>query len=248
VAIAGPTWRPEPSPVATETPAGVRGYAPDPIVQDSTERGATRAERSETIKYQFERAGTFSLPDISVVWWDPDANELKRELLPGKLIDVRNEVVVADTPAQTPRSPWPLVVLSLTIGLVAWPIRKPAMRLLAELQTRRKDPATVAARRLLAACRANAAAEAYVSLLQWKRVIAGRSGAANLAELLPPDSAAEFEHQWHVLSRHVFGTGPGGAAWHGQRLADVFVQVRRKLDRAARTKCASANLPALNPT
>ncbi len=235
-------------PISIETPGGVRYYATDPVVQDFTERGASRAERSETIKYQFERAGTFPLPDISIVWWDPDAKELKRQLLPGRLIDVHNEAVVADTLAPTPRSPWQAVILSLTIGMAAWLVRKPARRFLADLRTRRDDPATVAARRLLAACRTSAAAKAYAALLQWKRAVAGSLGEASLRELLPPDSAAEFEHHWHVLSRHVFGTGPGGSVWRGQRLAEVFVQVRRKLGRAPRTKYAAANLPALNPT
>ncbi len=235
-------------PVAIETPPGVRSYATDPIVQDSTERGAIRAERSETIKYQFERAGTFELPELAVIWWDPDARELRRQLLPGRLIDVQNEAVVADTLAPTPRSPWPAVVLSLTIGTAAWLARKPARRLLADLQTRRNDPATVAARRLLAACRTSAAAEAYAALLQWQRVVTGSSGAASLVELLPPDAAAEFEYQWHLLSRHVFGNASGGPAWRGQRLAEVFVQVRRKLNRAPRAAHADVDLPALNPT
>ena len=53
-------------PISIETPAGVRFYATDPIVKDFTERGASRAERSETMKYQFERPGTFQLPDLSV--------------------------------------------------------------------------------------------------------------------------------------------------------------------------------------
>ena len=113
-------------PIPIETPAGVRYYATDPIVQDFTERGASGAERSETIKYQFERAGTFQLPDLAVTWWDPDAGELKRQLLPGRLIDVQNEAVVADTTAPTPRSPWQAVIWSLTIGMAAWLVRKPA--------------------------------------------------------------------------------------------------------------------------
>ena len=58
-------------PIPIETPAGVRSYSSDPIVQDFTERGDSRAERHETIKYQFERGGKFQLPDLAVIWWDP---------------------------------------------------------------------------------------------------------------------------------------------------------------------------------
>lgn len=231
--------------VAIETPAGVRFYATDPIVQDFAERGASRAERSETIKYQFERPGTFPLPDLSVTWWDMDAGELKRNTLPGKVVDVRSAAVVAESPTPTPRSRWPLIVLLVTIGVAVWLIRGTATKLRATQQARRRDPATVAARRLLAACRRNAAAEAYSALLQWKR--AAGWGEASLGERLPPDAAAEFEHEWHGLSRQVFGAGPGDSPWSGRRLARVFVRVRRQRGRDSRTRSGDGDLPALNP-
>ncbi len=233
------------SPIPIETPAGVRSYASDPIVQDFTERGPSRAERQETIKYQFERPGTFQLPDLAVIWWDPDAGELKRESLPGRLVDVQNAAVVSEPLAPGPRSRRPPVVLLLAIGVAAWLTRKPVAKLLAARQRRRSDPATAAARRLLTACRTNAAGEAYAAMLQWKR--AEGLGEASLHERLPSNAAAEFEHEWNVLSRHVFGVGSSGAAWRGQRLAEVFVQMRRKLWQVPRTTDADVDLPALNP-
>ncbi|MBM4090798.1 MAG: protein BatD [Planctomycetes bacterium] len=232
-------------PVPIETPEGVRFYATDPIVRDFTERGASRAERSETIKYQFERPRTFQVPDLSVTWWDPDAGELKRETLSGKVVDVRNSAQVAETPAPTPRSRWPLAVLLLTIGLAAWLVRGIVARFLAAQRARRSDPATAAARRLLSACRTNAAAEAYAALLQWKRAV--DLGEARLGALLPPGAAAEFEHEWSGLSRHVFGAGPSSSSWSGQRLAGAFARVRRTLGQASRTRCVDSDLPALNP-
>ena len=141
-----------------------------------------------------------------------------------------------------------LFLLFLVIGLAIWLGRKPAFRILAGWQARRNDPATVAAGWLLSACRTNAAAEAYAALLQWKRAVAVSLGeATGLGELLPPDAAAEFEHEWNGLSRHVFGAGPSGSPWTGQRLARVFTRVRRKLSQASRTSYVDVDLPALNP-
>jgi len=235
-------------PVPIETPEGVRFYATEPIVQDFTERGASRAERSETIKYQFERPGTFPLPDLSLIWWDPDAGALRRETLPGRVVDVRNAAVVAEPLAPTRTSRWPLFALLLTIALAAWLIRSIAARLLAAQQSRRSDPAAAAAKRLLAACRTNAAAQAYAALLQWKRAVAGSSEMASLGELLPRDTAAEFEHQWRVLAQHVFGVGLGSSPWLGRDLAGVFVRLRRQLGQAPRRRSAGVALPALNPS
>lgn len=93
----------------------------------------------------------------------------------------------------------------------------------------------------------NAAGEAYAALLQWKRAVAESLGEASLRERIPPMATAEFDHQWNELSRHVFGVGSSGAAWRGQRLANVFVQVRHKRGQAPRPRDADGDLPALNP-
>lgn len=45
----------------------------DSAMQDRSERGDSSAERSDTVKYQFERPGTFTLADTTIVWWDADA-------------------------------------------------------------------------------------------------------------------------------------------------------------------------------
>ena len=109
-------------PVSADAPEGVRVYSADPIVQDHTERGASRAERIDTIKYQFERPGTFELPDVSLVWWDPQASELKRETLPGETVQVVGTVAAAAAPAQpsSRRSPAILLWLLPAVGLAAW--------------------------------------------------------------------------------------------------------------------------------
>ena len=178
-------------PIPIETPAGVRFYATDPIVQDFTERGASRAERSETIKYQFERAGTFQLPDLAVIWWDPDAGELKRELLPGATINVVETVAAAAVGEQpsSRRSPAILLMTFLAIGLAAWLGQKPVLRFMAAWQARRNSAEALAARRLLAACRADDAFAAYAALSDWKRAVSASDGGAHSTSCCNPPLA-----------------------------------------------------------
>ena len=233
-------------PVGIETPPGVRHYVSDPTVRDFTERGASLAVRSETIKYQFERSGTFQLPDLPVIWWDPDAQALKRVNLPGKKIDVDVEEVFEEPPAPTSEHRWPLAVLLLSLVMASGMLRKPAARWLAARRTRRNDAETVAARRLLAACQSNAAAEAYAAGLQWKRA-AGREG-ESLSERLPLGVATDFEHEWSLLSRHEYGAGEAIPPWTGERLAGAFADLRRALGRTSRARNAKGGLPALNPS
>jgi hypothetical protein len=103
-------------PVSTDAPEGVRVYPANAIVQDHTERGASRAERIETIKYQFERPGTFELPDMSLVWWDPQASTLQRKTLPGETINVVETVAAAVAPAQPASRHAPAIVLLMFLA------------------------------------------------------------------------------------------------------------------------------------
>jgi len=232
-------------PIQIETPEGVRHYASAPLVQDFSERGAALAERSETIKYQFERAGTFPLPDITVLWWDSDAAELKRVTLPGKVVDVLPASPVAESLAESPSPRWPLVGLILLICLAAWLLRPSAMRLLTAQRARRNDPASLAARLLLAACRNNAAHEAYAAGLQWQRAV-GWAG-LGLDQRLPPATAAGFAQAWSQLSAQVYATESEGPPWDGAYLARIFADVRRNLGQASRARLVDSGLPPLNP-
>jgi len=241
-------------PIAIETPAGVRCYASDPIVQDFTQRGDSRAERREMLKYQFERAGTFQLPDLSVNWWDPDAGELKRELLPGATINVR-ETDTAATAGEPPSSWRSLTILLLAIlpvtflaiALVAWLVRKPFNRCLARWQARRNSVEVVASRRLLSACRAGDARAAYVALTDWKRTVSASDGGTHLDSLLQSPPGNDLQREWLVLSRRLFGNHTSDTPWSGRSLAEAFVRARHGLVPTALTHRVGSNLPALNP-
>ncbi len=51
-------------PVSATAPNGIRLYTSDPDVHDRVDRDQSGSVRSETLKYQFERAGSFKLPEI----------------------------------------------------------------------------------------------------------------------------------------------------------------------------------------
>jgi hypothetical protein len=232
-------------PIALQVSEGVRSYATDPTVQDFTERGDTRAERSEAIRYQFARSGTFSLPDVTVTWWDPDVGALRRETLAGKVVSVRDEIVAVEPVAPARSSLWPLLVLLVMTGSIAWWVCRSMEKRLA---TRRSDRATNAARRVFNACRSNASDEAYAALLQWKRAVEECSRDVCRDDSRNSDTAAEFENEWNALSRHVYGVGINKSPWSGQRLADVFTRVQRGMSETSGAKGVKVELPALNPT
>ncbi len=237
-------------PVSADAPEGVRIYPSHAIVQDHTERGASRAERIETIKYQFERPGTFELPGVSLVWWDPKASELQRKTLPGETINVSGTVAVAAAPEQpaSRSSPTILLLTFLAFGLAAWLGRRPVLRFMAAWQARRNNPEALAARRLLAACRVGDASAAYTALIAWKRAVSASDGGASLDRLLQSALADDLQSEWTVLSRRIFGIQANELSWSGRSLAAAFIRARRGLDRTTPTRRAGLALPALNPT
>jgi hypothetical protein len=237
-------------PVPADAPDGVRVYPATAIVQDHTERGASRAERIETIKYQFERPGTFELPAVSLAWWDPQSSTLQRKTLPGETINVVGTVAATVAPAQpsSRRSPAVLLLTLLAIGLAAWLGRKPALRFTAAWQARRNNPEARAARRLLAACRAGDASAAYAALVDWKRAVSASDGGASLDIMLQSALGDDLQREWTVLSRRVFGVQAGDAPWSGRPLGQALVRARHGLDQTAHTSHAVSALPTLNPT
>ncbi|MEO2017633.1 MAG: hypothetical protein ABGZ53_25035, partial [Fuerstiella sp.] len=215
------------SPIPRQAPDGVRTYASEPIVQDKTDRGQSNAERSETIRYQFERAGTYELPDIVFVWWDTQSGELKRETATGRTVSVEGSVVeIVDAEQEQPA--WPYVMLILPVVVIGWLCRKPVRRFLVESHARRHTPESRAARQVLLACRADQAHAACAALLRWKRAVIA-DGRRELLDRLVQDEAVELQQQSDRLARHVFGDNETRATWSGERLAASFRQTRRAL-------------------
>lgn len=243
-----------------DAPQGVRVYTNDPIVRDNTVRGASTAERIETITYQFERPGTFQLPDQTITWWDTAAGELRREVLAGETVTIEAVATADDQAAgptggdraENPSMPrWMLAVLILACGLGAIFSVSGLMHWSEIWRRHRNHPEAVAARQLLAACRIGAAPDAYSALLAWKRAAGGEAvGGASEFEVSsrPPvgSLADSFQQESSVLARRVFGAGPSESTWSGDRLATLFEQVRRQ-SKSKRAPAAVSSLPSLNP-
>lgn len=242
-----------------DAPHGVRVYTDDPIVQDNTVRGASTAARTETITYQFERPGTFQLPDQTIAWWDTAAGELKRETLAGETVTI--EAVAADDQtaghaggdhaAGESVPQWMLAALFLASGLGAILAVTGLMRWSEIWRGHRNRPEGVAARRLLAACRVGAAPDAYAALLAWKRAVADEAASGGndyeLAARPPTGSLTDsFQQESSALARRMFGKGPSESNWSGDRLATLFKQVRRH-NKIEREPTAVSSLPTLNP-
>jgi hypothetical protein len=230
-------------PASLNAPDGIRTYDASPIVQDKTERGQSSAIRTDTIKYQFEHAGTFDLPTVNFVHWDPAAAELKRDTLPGITVSVTTaagDTVSEGVPSAANKSTWRLPGMVLALVIVGWLGRKPAARVIAAWHANRNSPEVLAAKRIASACRANDPSAAYSALLDWQRTLSE-------ADIIASETT-ELRHERERLSSILFAASAMETKWSGQRLMSAFRETRRRLSRSQRRMPTEFALPTMNPS
>lgn len=69
-------------PLKFEAPEGIRLYPGTPKVTEQAERGKVEATRTETATYVLEREGRYTLPEISIMWWNPHTKKTNKARLP----------------------------------------------------------------------------------------------------------------------------------------------------------------------
>jgi len=200
------------APPPTEAPAGIRVYPGPPEVTDNTERGEFTGFRSDTITYLMEQPGSFTLPAIEYVWWNPKTEELSTKTLPAVTFEVAALPTheTSATPAAKSRR-WG-IWLGLTaaiVGLMFWQ-RRNIFGGLQTIHARLNPPDRVAARKLLRACRHNDAQAAETAWLAWQNT--------QSVKFAP---SAELRESAVDLQRHLYGPTPT-SEWAGDQLEKSF--------------------------
>ena len=224
------------APASANAPDGIKVYHGDPQTKDNFERGNFLGERSETLTYLVQRPGSFALPALTYVWWDPKAETLKSTTLPAVTFEVAAPPAVAASSADAgTRRLWPwLLVLAITLGSAVWQWRLVSA---CGRQGWKKlnPPDRVAARELLRACRRNDAAAAVKEWIKWQNT---RGNAFQCSPRLS-DAVAQ-------LHRSVFCAVPA-SQWEGDEFILAFRE-NASLRKTGSSDDAAAKLPLLNPS
>lgn len=109
---------------------GLAQYPGQPQLDDRDVRGSVTAARTDSMTYLFERAGRFTLPDVTLYWWHPETRELHTEVLPGYLCVVSDNPALAaaassveeseKTAVKTPKQPLRWFLAFLCVGVLLW--------------------------------------------------------------------------------------------------------------------------------
>ncbi|WP_354686319.1 BatD family protein [Cupriavidus necator] len=249
-------------PPHAQAPHSVRVFRADPRLSDHA-RGAPGpgGTRVDTYTYVFERTGTYTLPPVTVDWFDPATRQPARSEAPAVKVVV---AAARDSGALAPGGsapalpgegslPWRTllwagmgVLVLLAAALLWWRLRPAVARLRQRLAEHRRARATGANAKFMAvlnACQAGDAAAAYGALAAWTRTAHDAAPAAWAQSV----GDAQLAQAVAGLEQRLYGaTRTTAAAWDGRPLA---ASLRRHATPvwAQRHRHRAAALPPLNP-
>jgi len=236
-------------PVLFPAQEGVKYYPDQPVISESETGSGLLGVRQDSAALVPTRAGTLSIPKISIPWWDTEAGELRYATLPGREFAVAAAdpgTVPAAPPVQAPLSDpggialataeargaqntaWRgiAIVTSLgwlgTLGYLLWSRRRPQ----AGARAKQDNPSESRAfKQLLAACAGGNAAQARQAIIDWAAILFAKTPPRSIdqvaAQFADPSLRAELER----LNAALYGRGAG--QWAGTALADIVQRLRK---------------------
>jgi len=250
-----------------EAPDGVHMFQADPQLSDASPSGGfAGGHRIDKVTYVFERTGSFSVPAVSLDWYDAAAQKTRTAQAPAVQVVVTAraaDAAIAPTAAPVAvqvadsLSFWrrihgwrwlgAFVGVVLAVGLLRpWLARRlPRWRAAAqqrEAQRRASEPVMFEA--VQTACRADDAPRAYEALLHWARSHLGSTPQAWAAQRQDAALARELT----ALERRLFAPATADAGHSLQDFASALAAARTQWLAADPVRAARASaLPPLNP-
>jgi hypothetical protein len=224
------------APAPTTAPDGIRVYSGNAETKDRIDRGSLSGERRDTLTYLLTKPGTFTLPALAYVWWNPKTQTLQSKTLPAVTFDVAPAPIAQTSKSAVARGrlwPW-LLALALVAAIGAWQWRR-FVGWGRQAWKKLNPPDRVATRKLLRACRHNDAAAAEAAWIAWRNT----QDAA--FEPDPKLRSAILE-----LQRCLFGPTPA-MSWQGDTLARAFSASLNSAKASRQKRKSSSALPQLNP-
>jgi hypothetical protein len=239
-----------------EAPEGIAIYPAPPAVTDASDRGESTGQRLESVTYVCEKPGTFTLPALTLTWWDLAEKKLRRVRLPSRSFEVAPGPAPAEDAAGAAadtrgrRRAWLVMIPASLVALVAalWLSRR---RLSSwwgrtRLALSASEPGCFV--RFGRACQGGDAREIYDTLTAW---LDRAGGGPRLDDFAARSGDVELAAQIGRLESHLFGRPDGEAHPLGFSAADLWRHVNRArgqlLGARRATPSPGRGLAPLNP-
>lgn len=191
-------------------PPGVSVYRDPPRLEDSVNRGTSRASRRETITYVIEKAGRYALPRTDILWWNTDSNEPDQHSLPARTLITSGFADAIRSAEQTVAEDGdpgrPLDVLSTLTAVVALLILSALGWIVRRVRNRSRLPSLD--QRLDRTLRSGNARELVALLYRW--LDTRPENARTLRDFIATLKHPEMESARVAVMRAGFGSFAGG--------------------------------------
>jgi len=229
-------------PPSFTAPDGVRIYKKDPQLTDRTgDQGHFEGgRRVDVVTYRFEKPGSYTLPKVSVSWFDPGTQKTQQAEVPEIQVTVvaaaaPKDAIAPELPKQAalpPEEPtdwqrWILPAVALLgILVIAWLMRRWPARIRGFVAARRQarhESEGAYFERLLEACRANDPARSYAALAAWVQ----RAGAASIGDYVQAGADDALAKQVSELEQHLYSCAVSEGPWNGAVLGSTLEAAHR---------------------
>jgi hypothetical protein len=254
---------------------GLALYPQMPLVSENVERGVSTGKRVESVTYVLEKAGEYTLPKISVYWWEDQTRTLHHEILPeyhfsvaqnpdleaGILTSQEKEKIKKDKKSQTDKKAGidlstllMLVLAGLLIVVLIWFIVIPGIRRFFYWRKRKKEIRAESEkayfRSFRRACLKKDNQFIMSTLMAWLDRFYSGTGAVTLAWLGEHSRDTELKIQIEGLETELFGKTAAEKTdlkWSPKKLFSLVSGARNKLIKKEKPPLKTVSLRTLNP-
>lgn len=232
-------------PVTFSTTDGLKYYPDQPQISDREVASGILGTRQDSAALVPTRAGTWSIPEIRIPWWDTQTQQLRYAVLPGRDINVASAApttLVDQTPVaglDTVEAPaatqgnlllWQALSAISTAG---W------LLTLLYLWRNRRNPVTPhtrpaentsekkAFKHLLDACRTGNARQTREAVIAWAATLSGSGTPGSLAQVAAFAGDEVFSKELDTLDASIYSAT--AASWSGTALSECARRLRDDL-------------------
>ncbi len=242
-------------PVMVPATEGLKYYPDQPVITDTEVATGLLGSRQDSAAVVPTRAGTWTIPEIRIPWWDIESGNVRYAVLPGREITVAAADPAAGTTlvaapeieigagttivpsvANTSGDPWPWRVLSavssvgwiLTLAYLLWSRRKPESTPPAIAGNPSEKTAF---KQLLAACASGSALHARGAVIDWAAALLPQVTVVSLSQVATAFADPELTAALDKLNTSLYSDGSGN--WDGAALSESVRRLRKQHHKTA---------------
>ncbi len=237
-------------PVSFSPAEGLKFYPDQPVINETETPSGLLGVRQDSAAVVPTRAGTWSIPEVRIPWWDTQTSELRYAVLPGRELQVaaaESTVVAATNPLPAPMTNpgdialapasgqsapdsglWRAAALLCAAGWLStlvyllWSRRRDR----SETEPRANASESRAFKQLISACKSGSTTHVRQSVIEWTAALFGDASVVSLEQAARRFGDGPLRTQLQSLDRSLYGRQ--GSKWSGAELAEIARRLRRE--------------------